>query len=106
MGLMALNLKTLNARELRDPSKCARLLGELSNISVDLVAMQETHFICTADCRVLENDYAVLSAYGSRSSIGVSLLIGRCLNADVNLVLGDDGSRLVETDVAVKSFEF
>ena len=35
MGLMALNLATLNVRGLRDSSKCARLLGELKNLSVD-----------------------------------------------------------------------
>ena len=33
------------------------------------------------------------------------MLIGRNLNADVNLVLGDDGGRLIVADVAVKSFE-
>ena len=34
---MSLNLATLNVRGLRDPSKCARLLGELSNLSVELL---------------------------------------------------------------------
>ena len=59
--------------------------------------MQETHFTCAADCRVLEDDYVVLSAYGSRSSIGVSLQTGRTLNADAKLALAD---------IAVKNFEF
>ena len=68
--------------------------------------MQETHFICPADCRVLKDDYVVLSAYSNRSSVGVSLLIGRNLNADVNLVLTDVEGRLVVADVAVKGFEF
>ena len=58
-------------------------------------------FTCFADCWVLVDDYVILSAYGSRSSIGVSLLIGSSINADINLVIVDDGS-----DVAVKSFEF
>ena len=48
----------------------------------------------------------MLKAYGSGSSVGVILLIERSLNADVNLALADDRSRLVMTDVAVKSFEF
>ena len=43
MSLMSLNLATLNAKGLRDPSKCARLLGEISNISVIVAAVQETH---------------------------------------------------------------
>ena len=34
------------------------------------------------------------------------MLIGRSLNADVNLALTDDGDQLVVTDVAVKSSEF
>ena len=106
MGLTPLNLATLNARGLRDPSKCAHLPGEISNLSVNVPEVQETHFASAADCRVLENDYVVLSAYGNRSSVGVSLLIGCSLNADVNLVLADDGGRLVMADVAVKSFEF
>ena len=106
MGLMALNLATLNARGRRDPNKCARLLGELSNLRVNVAAVQETHFTCAADCRVLEDDCVVLLAYGSRSSVGVYLLIEHSLNADVNFVLADDGDRLVVANVAVKSFEF
>ena len=54
---------------------------------------------------MLENDYVVFPVYGSCSSAGVSLLIRHRLNADANLVLADDGSRLVLVDVAVKSFE-
>ena len=89
---MALNLATLNVRELRDQSKCAHLLGELKNISV----VQETHLICNADCYVLESDFDIFSAYDSRTSDGVSLLVGRSLDADVDVVFAGDGSRLVE----------
>ena len=91
---------------MRDSSKCARLLAELKNLRVDIAAVQETHFICAADCRVLENDFNVFSAYGSRTSVGVSLQVGRSLDADVNVVFAGDGGRLVVADVAVKSFEF
>ena len=106
MGLMALNLATLNVRGLRDSSKCACLLGELKNLGVDVAAVQETHFTCGADSRVLENDFNVFSAYSSRASSGVSLLIGRSLDADVDIVFAGDGGRLVVADVAVKSFKF
>ena len=47
----------------------------------------------------------VFSAFGSRCSAEVSLLVGPSLNAIVNLVFADDGGRLVVADVAVKSFE-
>ena len=67
--------------------------------------MQETHFTCAADCRVLENHYVVLSAHGSHGSVEFSLLIGRSLNAITNLVLAEDRDRLVVADV-VKSFGF
>ena len=103
---MALNVASLNVRGLRDPSKCARLLGELKKLCVDVAAVQETHFTCDADCRVLENDFNVFSAYGSRASAGVSLLVGRSLDADVDVVFTGDGGRLVVADVAVKSFKF
>ena len=53
MGLMTLNLASLNVRGLRDSSKCARLLDELRSLGVDVAAVQETHFNCGADCRVL-----------------------------------------------------
>ena len=106
MGLMALNLTTLNVRGLRDPSKCARLLDELKNLRVYIAAVQETHFICDADCRVLESDFNVVSAYGSRTIVGASLLVGRSLDADVDVVFAGDGGRLVVADVAVKSFKF
>ena len=49
---MALNIASLNARGLRDASKCTCLLAELSNLCVNVAAVQETHFICKADCRV------------------------------------------------------
>ena len=86
MGLMALNLATLNVRGLRDSSKCARLLDELKTLGVDIAAVQETHCTFGADSRVLECDFNVFSAYGSRVSVGVSLLIGRSLDADVDVV--------------------
>ena len=41
---MALNVASLNVRGLRDSSKCARLLGELKNVGVDVAAVQETHW--------------------------------------------------------------
>ena len=86
---MVLNLATLNSRGVRDPSKCARLFGELSNLSVNAPAVQETLFTCAA----VGSWRIVLSAYGSRSSVRVSLLIGCRLNADVNLVLAEDGGQ-------------
>ena len=46
------------------------------------------------------------SAYGSRVSAGVSLLVGRSLDADVDVVFAGDGGQLVVVDVAVKSFKF
>ena len=85
---------------------CARLFAELKNLRFNVAVVQETHFICAANCRVLENDFNVYSTYGSRSSAGVSLLVGRSLDADVNVVFEGDGSKLVVADVAVKSFEF
>ena len=106
MGLMALNLASVNVRGVRDSSKCTRLLGELKNLGVDVAAVQETHFTCDADCRVLENDFDVFSAYSSRISAGVSLLVGRSHDADVDVVFAGDGGRLVVADVAVKSFKF
>ena len=95
---MTLNLATLNVRGLRDPGKCT--------LGVNVAAVQETHFTCGADCRVLESDFNVFSAYGSRTSVGVSLLVGRSLDADVDVVFAGDGGRLVVADVAVKSFKF
>ena len=54
----------------------------------------------------LENDFVVYSAFGSRLSTGVSLLVERSLDAIVNVVFAGDGGRLVVADVAVKTFEF
>ena len=65
--------------------------------------VQENHFISAADYRVLESDFNVFSAYCSRSSAGVSLLVGRSLDADV--VFRGEGGRSVVADVAVKSFK-
>ena len=62
--------------------------------------------ILTSFCRVLEKDYLVLSAYGSRSGAGVSLLVGLSLDANVNIVFAGDEGRLLVADVAVESFAF
>ena len=106
MGLIALNLATKNVRGLRDPSKCARLLAELKNLRVDVAKVQKTHFICAADCRALEKDFNVFSAYGSLTSIGVPLLVEHSLGPDVDVVFAGDGVQLVVADDAVKSFKF
>ena len=103
---MALNVASLNARGLRDASKCAHLLAELSNLCVDVAAVQETHFVCGADCRVLEDDFVVYSAFSSLFGAGVSLLVGHSLDAVVNVVFAGDRGRLLVADVAVKTFEF
>ena len=103
---MNLNLTTLNVRGLRDSSKCECLFAELKNLSVYVAAVKETNFICAADCGVLDNYFTVFSAYGSRCSPGVSLLVGRSLDADVDVVFASDGSRLVVAYVADKSLKF
>ena len=103
---MTLNLATLNVRGLRDRSKCTRLLGELKNLGVDVTAVQETHFTCGVDCRVLEGYSYFFSAHGSRISAGVSLLVRRSLDTDADVVFAGDEGRLVVADVAVKSFKF
>ena len=103
---MTLNVASLNVRGLKDPSECVCLLGELSNFFVNVTTVQETHFTCVADCRVLEDEFVVFSAFGSHCSAGVSLLVGRSLNAMVNFVFAGDGGRLVVADVAIKCFEF
>ena len=74
------------------------LLAELSNLCVNVAAVQETHFTCEADCRVLEDDFVVYSAFGSHLSAGVCLLVGRSLDAIVNIVFAGDGGRLLVAD--------
>ena len=103
---MALNVVSLNVRGLRDASKCTHLLAELSNFCVNVAAVQETHFTGETDCRVLENDFVVYSAFGRRFSARVSLLVGRSLDTIINVVFAGDGRRLQVADVAVKTFEF
>ena len=71
-----------------------------------VAAVRETHFTCEADCRVLEDDFVIFSAFGSHLSAGVSLLVGCSLDAIVNVVFAGDGGRLLVADVAVKTFEF
>ena len=82
------------------------LLAELSNLCVDIATVQETHFTCEADCRVLEDEFVVFSVFGSHLSAEASLLVGRSLDAIVNLVFAGDGCRPLVADVAVKTFEF
>ena len=55
---------------------------------------------------MLDNDFVVYSAFGSRLSAGVSLLVGRSLDAIVNFVFAGDEDRLLVADVTVITFEF
>ena len=102
---MALKVASLNARGLRDASECTCLLNSRT-FCLNIAAVQETHFTCKADFRVMEDDFIVFSAFGSRLSIGVSRLVGRSLDAIVNLVFAGDGGRLLVAGVVVKTFEF
>ena len=56
------------------------------------------------DYRVLEKNYIVFSAFANYNSVEVSLLVGRSLKADVNLIFVDDEDQLVMTYVVTKSF--
>ena len=58
---MTLKFARVNMKGLRDPSKCENLVGGLSNHCENVVAVQETHFICAADSRMLENDCRLFS---------------------------------------------
>ena len=82
------------------------VVGRYSVTALYVAAVQETHSTCETDCRVLESDFVVYSAFGSRLSTGVSLLVGRSLDAIVNVVFAGDWGRLLMADVAVKTFEF
>ena len=103
---MDLFLASLNARGLRDRGRASRVLRDLLNLKADVVALQETHFVCQADERVLADDYVVFSAYGDRHSRGVSLLVKRSLGASVNVVFAGAAGRLIVADVAVNSRKF
>ena len=52
------------------------------------------------------SDAVVFLAFSSRCGAGVSLLVGRSHNANVNIAFAGDEGRLVVADVAVKTFEF
>ena len=73
---------------------------------MNVAAVQETYVTCEADCRVLEDDFVVYSAFGSHVSAGVSLLVGRSLDAIVNIVFAGDGGRLLVAGVAMKPSSF
>ena len=55
---------------------------------------------------MLEKGFVVFLENSSRSDAGVSLLVGRSHDADVNFILAGDGGRLVVADVSVKSYKF
>ena len=100
---MALNPATLSARGLRDPSKCACLLRKLLNLSVQCKRLTSLALWTVGCWRMTMSSFQNTEAI---AALGVFLLIGRSLNADVNIILADDEGRLVVTDVAVENFEF
>ena len=72
---MSLNHATLNMRGLRDSSKCSCLLGEISNLALDVGTVQETHFTYAAVCRVQDNYFVVLSVYSSRIHLSTAVYL-------------------------------
>ena len=103
---MALNICTLNTRGLRDSSRAARLLRSLIEFQIDVVALQETHFVSSVDERVFRNDYFVFSSYGTTSGRGVTLLVKQSLDAVVNVVFRDEVGRLLVADLSVEEKHF
>ena len=98
---MALNAATLNGNGLRDIGKRSKLLFELDRFSVDVAAIQETHFIPTDRFPALEENFFIFSAFGTIFARGVSLLVRRTLNPRVNVVHADGAGRLVVADVTI-----
>lgn len=49
---MSINLASVNARGLRDKGKASHLICYLLSLSVDVVAIQKTHFVCNIDAGV------------------------------------------------------
>ena len=98
---MAITLATMNVRGLRDPSRASAFLQDLRAHHVDVAAVQETHFVCEADGRLIANDFIVHSSYGDRDSRGVSLLVKRTLGAAVNIIHSGIDGRLLVADIAV-----
>lgn len=58
---MFIKLACLNARGLKDQNKATRLLCDLLSFGVDVVAIEETHFVCDVDACVLSSNFVVVS---------------------------------------------
>lgn len=86
---MSIKIASLNVNGLKDQGKATRLLCDLLLFSVDVTAIEETHFVCRVDAHVLPSDFVVYSAYGDRLARDVSLLVKHTLDAKVDLVYVD-----------------
>ena len=95
MGLMVLNLATLNARGLRDQSKC-ETLRECYCSGRDSIHLHGE----------LKDDFVIFLAYSRRCNAEISRIVRRSLNVIVSIVFAEDGGRLFVVNVAVKSVEF
>ena len=82
---MTLHFASLDVWGLMDQRHAARVRSKLSNLEVNVAVMQETHFICMADCTMLEENYVVLAAFSNHHSAEASLLVGRSLEPYVNM---------------------
>ena len=103
---MTLNVASLNAWGLRDPSKCACLLGELSNLCVNVAAVQGLTSLAQRTVRCWRTTLWSFRHSVATVALGISLLVGRSFNDIVTLVFASDGGRLVVANVADKHFEF
>lgn len=88
---MALNIANLNARGLRDRSKAARLFRDPFSFWIDVDAIEETHFVCEIDDRVLSSDFVFYSACRYVLTRSVFFLVKGTLVTSVDLVDVDVG---------------
>lgn len=59
-------LASFNSRGFRDRSKAANLFYNRMTFGVEVVSIQQTHFVYDADVRMLSSNFAVYSAYGDQ----------------------------------------
>lgn len=73
---------------------------------MDVVAIQETHYVCDVNAIVMSNEFVVSSAYREQLSRGVSLLVKCSLDTRVGIVhLGVEG-QLLMADIAMRTVSF
>ena len=101
--MAAIDILSINAHGLRDPTKCSNIIDWLKNRKESVIFLQETYFSAPEDLNFLKSIWkgSIFSSFGGRHSRGVTTLIKESLSVKHPKVTHDNWGRWVNVTLEI-----